>query len=199
MKRSQLKFLKTKKGKLVAVVTLVGLGVLTFWGYNTYQVRADKQRFEEARATIDSIYADIVTQLGEPDDYKRSNTCSRPYQEFTGYGAPQCDVGIIIVYGLENEEAANTNMKLVQESASKPPKFMSNSTLDPSIAESSVTNTIFNTASDSYNFKGLRCVINYVYDTPQETYLNIKDSTKKPFQVSIGCAGEAKSQLYKLV
>ena len=81
----------------------------------------------------------------------------------------------------------------------------SNSTINPegalssSIQDAVAVNTEYHAASDKYSLQGLSCIANYVFNTPSETYLKIKNVLKPPLQISFGCFGEAKSQIYPTI
>jgi len=88
-------------------------------------------------------------------------------------------------------------MQAVQSLISKH-KFVPAQSLSSEISDRLVVNTIYHAASDKYKLASLQCTVNYVFDTPDETFLKLKDANKKPFEITIGCYGPAKQQYYRL-
>src|SRR6185437_976480 len=83
----------------LGLIAVVALG----FAYHSYSVWANEKQFSQARSAIDTIYADIVNKVGHPDNFKRTNDCSRPSQEFT-QGPLSCSVGTDFIYGVDNEQ-----------------------------------------------------------------------------------------------
>lgn len=192
----------TKKPKHIWLLAFGILLLLIGFGYKAYvwyQLRSDKQRFTEASVLVDKIYSDIVTELGQPEDSKRTNSCSRPYQEFTGYGDPVCRVGVTVIYSVNDRSVANNYLSTTQRIIASNRRISLNGTLSRSIQDAIAINTEYHAATDNYYLNGLNCTSNYVFDTPSETFLKIKNDSNKPFQISFGCSGEAKSQIYSTV
>ena len=184
------------------IIILLILAVLSVASYFIYQkVAEDSNRlaFQSAQHAIDSIYADIVTRVGKPENHKVTNDCTRTYQEFTGYGSPTCHTDTSFIYGVANETEAKNLFKRIQKIINsavemfeiiRPPAI--------SITDTFVVNSYYHAASDRYKVAGLDCVVNYIYDTPREIDLTIKDQTKKSFEVTIGCFGAARRAYYPL-
>jgi hypothetical protein len=186
---------KTISALLILFILILGLSV-----YQAVALRTNKHNFEQARVAIDTVYADIVTKVGPPDNYKRTNECSRPNQEF-GQGPLSCDVSSEFIYGVEDEQQANNLLKQIQDSTRNHPSLLKPvAPLSSSIPSKFVANTYFHTAVDRYKTaSGMGCTVKYAYDTPLETPLKlIRSSNNKTFYVTLGCLDWAKSQYYPL-
>lgn len=183
------------KGLLVFGILLLVAGA-SYKIYAWQAVRADKQRFAEASALVDKIYADIVAELGQPEDHKRTNSCSRTYQEFSGYGDPTCSVGIRAVYGVVNRSEADSKLRIIQKLLSKQASLKIGGTLSTMIADQQVGNNNAKGAFDEYRYYQLRCTAKYLYDTPGETLLSAQIENMKSFYVAVVCSGLTKSQIY---
>jgi hypothetical protein len=183
----------------VCIIMLVVLGVFGFRIYDHFSIAANKRSFQDARTTIDSIYYDAVKQIGPADNAEIGSSCSKTYQEFTGYGDLTCYLNANFIYGVSSESEANSIFKKVQDLVKNNFRsFRPTKTLSASIEDRLVVNSVYHAASDGYSAFGLRCTINYIYDTPREIDLSIKDSSKNPFEITIGCSGPAKQQYYRL-
>jgi hypothetical protein len=186
-----------KTHKLVIAITVIVALVLGFFTYQKIALELNKRAFAQARTAIDTIYADIVSQTGVPDEYQRPNSCSRAHQEFT-QGPLSCDINSNFIYGVGNEAEANNLFKKIQRIINSHSTFSPLRHLSTSISDTLVVNTYYHASSDRYRSYGLDCVVNYIFDTPREIDLKIKDPSKKPFEITIGCFSLARSQYYPL-
>jgi len=158
----------------------------------------NKRDFQRASRAIDSIYAEIVSQVGQPDNTKRSQTCSRTYQEFSGYGPPNCDVDIEFTYGVASLSGANKIYKSIQYIVTHD-SLKSVSPLSSKITRTLISDKYYSEAQDNYVFNSLNCTSKYVYDTPQDTFLTLKTNKDlKSLYVVLGCSGAARQQYYPL-
>jgi hypothetical protein len=160
---------------------------------NAVEVRKDKEKFEQARTSLDKVYADIVATVGSPDNFETNSSCSRPNQEF-GQGPLSCVVQTSFVYGVNDLKAAGDLMQKTQSTLDKSSDFKNK------IKGAGMPDTLLNSSSqsDSYEVAGIKCSVKYVYDIPRETFLKIKDSSQKTFQVSLGCPDSAKAEYFPL-
>lgn len=184
--------------RIITAVIFIAILVAGYFVYEAVAFRVNKHAIEQTRAAIDSVYSDIVVQVGQPDNYKQTNDCSRSYQEFTGYGDITCGIDTILNYGVNNEAEANNLVSRIQTIISRNGSFNLTAPKSASITDRFVVNTSYHAASDSYKANGLNCKVNYVFDTPQETFLKISDNNKKVFEVTIGCYGPARGLYYPL-
>lgn len=195
---SKLMFARKHKKILFPFVILV-IVIGGYIAYDKISLIRNRQAFERARVAIDTIYADIVAQTGQPDNSKRVSNCARSNVAL-GEGSMSCDVAIDFIYGLADEAAANIILEEIQsvvknhENLFKPIKPLSTS-----IRDSLVANTLYHTAADNYKSGALDCKINYVYDTPREISLKLKNQSLKPLEINVGCYGFARSAYYPLL
>jgi hypothetical protein len=181
-----------------AIILVTFLGIAGIFIYQKIALELNKCNFQHARTAIDSVYADIVRQVGPPDDYKVIDLCSRRYQEFTGYGNLTCHIDKSFIYGVGDEAESNNLFKKIQKNIDLNNEFRSTQMRATSITDTLVVSTDYHTASDKYKIGSLDCVVNYVFDTPREIDLSIKEQTKKPFEITIGCFGPARQPYYPL-
>ena len=90
---------KAKKNQGIILIFFLIVVVGGFVAFRQYAIWVDKEKFEQAQASIDALYADIVTQVGQPSNYERSQSCGRPNQKYN-QGPLSCNVGIGFVYAL---------------------------------------------------------------------------------------------------
>lgn len=196
---------KTKKSwlgwvwrhKLLSLLVLVIVAAGAYAGYSHIQTSNNKRNFQNTSKDINNLYINIIKQVGSPDNAEVKSYCSRAHQEFTK-GELSCDLNTNLVYPVADQGEANILMKKIQQliqdrAVDFRPKYISQS-----IKNYSVVDATYHTATDDYLSNGLSCVVGYIYDTPREINLSIKDSSKKPFEVTIGCYGPAKQQYYRM-
>jgi hypothetical protein len=184
--------------KLISLLVIIALLVGGYFVYEAVVLRMNKHDFEQARAAIDVVYADIVSRVGQPDNYKKINYCARAHQEFTP-GSISCDSDTSIIYSVDNENEANSVFKRIQKIINSNSSLLKPTSVpDTSLKDSLVVDSAYHAASDKYRSHGLSCIANYIYDTPREIDLSIKDKDKKPFEVTIGCYGPARQAYYSL-
>ncbi len=173
---------------------VVGAGI---FAYQEIALQLNKRQFEHARVAIDTVYADIVSKVGQPDNFKRENSCSVSYQEFDT-GRTSCSIDTSFIFAVKDKNEASSIFKKIQSvvdsdkhyfKISRPPS--------DSISSSPVAYFYYQEAQDYYYVTGLKCTIKYVYDTPKDTYLSLStgDGVKTMFIV-LGCDGSARSKIY---
>ena len=189
---------KTKKrNKFLWLAVLIALMVGGFATYKHISIAMNKRDFQNARIAINKIYSKVIGKVSRPDNAVAESFCSRSHKEFSK-GDLSCDINTNFIYGVDNEEIANQLLNSIQGQISSVKEFKSVTPINKSLKDYNVVSNIYHTASANYNVGSLRCVINYVYDTPREIDLTIKDNSKKPFEITIGCYGPAKQQYYRL-
>jgi len=110
------KILKKNQGLILILILFVAVGGLLF--YRDYSIKADKDRFEQAKASIDKLYSDIVANAGEPANAEKSQSCGRA--EFKNSGGPlSCLVRIAFVYAVKDSADATDKYGAVQQAISK--------------------------------------------------------------------------------
>jgi len=185
--------------KVLFILTILVFAILGFLLYEKIALYENRRNFQQARLAIDSVYADIVRQIGQPDNHKRIDNCTRRYMEFTGYGDITCHVDDSLIYGVQDKDQAQDMYKKIQKIIGlSSNRFKLSGSLSGSITDGFAVNAPYHSASDSYDFSGLKCTANYVYNTPSETSLKINDREKTPFEVTFGCFGSAKALFFPL-
>lgn len=182
--------------KLASIALVLVLLVVGFFVYEKVALEFNKRAFAQARTAIDAVYADIVKDVGQPDDYDRSSSCSIYEGLFGDEGPISCNIDTSFIFGVNNQEGAEVQFKKIQEAVKQHKKFKLSKPLSLTITSQGVVNSVYHTASDEFLVSGLPCIINYVYDTPREIFLKVKDQTKKPLQIVIGCHGIARNYFY---
>lgn len=184
-----------KSHKLLALFLFIVLLVVGIFVYERVALELNKRAFARARTAIDTVYADIVAQVGQPDNSKRSSFCSRPNQTF-GQGPLSCNVDTSFIYGVANEDQANVYLKKIQIVINNHKNFKLSKLLSPAITSLPVVNSIYSSATDYYKTAGMECIVSYWYDTPRQINLVIKDQSKKSIEISLGCDDLARAMYY---
>lgn len=188
-----------RRHKILTQVILLVLLVLGGIAYQLIALELNKRTFQHARVAIDDIYADIVTQVGSPDNFRHSDTCSQSYVEsvFTTKGPIGCSVNTVFIYGIQNESQASLLLKNVQTAIINHDKlFRPTKTSSSKLTTVSTISGIYKAAEDTYKSFGLDCIINYIYNAPEEVELPLKNASMKPFEVFMGCYGSARAMHY---
>src|SRR3989344_2632351 len=108
---------RVKSNKVLVVIILVVAVVGGFVAYQQYSIWADKRKFEQARASIDALYADIVAQAGQPDRVEKSQTCgyaNRKYEQ----GPLSCSVKAHFAFSADNNTQATEIAEKVHQTIS---------------------------------------------------------------------------------
>ena len=185
--------------KLFSVFILIVLVVAGFFVYQRIALELNRQGFKQARSAIDTVYADIVAKVGPPDNSKRVNDCSRPNEEFE-QGPLSCAVNTDFVYEVSDEQQANDMLGQVQGVINQQSSLLQAAKpLSGSIKDTFVARTYYHTTIDYYRTKQkMNCEVSFIYDTPSEIDLQIKNPRGLPLEIGIGCSDFAKAQYYPL-
>jgi hypothetical protein len=179
--------------KFSAAIVLLVLLIGAYFVYEKVALEMNKRDFQQARAAIDNVYSEIVHQVGQPDNFKKYNLCDTYKNEFEN-GPISCNVNVDFIYSVRDEDDANIILKKLQKI------ILDNGLIESALAnfiqDRTVGNSYFHDAIDNYEYSKLRCVSKYIYDTPSETYLTVKNKNRKSFQINLGCAGLAKDNYY---
>ena len=185
--------------KFYSLLLLTILLVAGIFVYERVALELNKRAFSQARATIDTIYADIVAQVDQPDNSKHSDTCSI-YTEVYSTGPTYCNIVTTLIYGVKDESEANNVFKKIQLVIESHNDLIDSiKPLSSKISAMTVANAPYYASSDRYKSSGLNCVANYIYDTPQQISLTVEDNKMKPLEITLGCNGKARADFYSLV
>lgn len=192
-----MQFVKTHK-LVTALLFLVVVG-LGFWGYQAYAKHANKVAFEQARSAIDTIYADIVAKVGQPDDNKVSRSCST-VQEVYGDGPLSCDLDTSFIYSVADKNSSDQLRQKIKDVVS-----LHKAELHPigvPLSAPGIATTAPGDSSlirDYYTVRGqIQCVITYVFDPTFDTPLEKRNLEEKLYYVDFLCSGPAKATFYSL-
>lgn len=180
-------------GLLILLVAVCAGG---YFIYKAVSSNQNQQNFIQTRVAIDIIYADIADKAGQPDNFKSQDYCAKSISA----GNPlTCHVTDVFVYGVNGEAAANKQFQKIQKIISSHGNVLAPTRpLSKAITDQFVVDTAYHAASDRYTSHSLQCVVNYVYDTPSEISLSIKNPAQMPLQVTVDCYGPANDQYYPL-
>jgi cbb3-type cytochrome oxidase subunit 3 len=190
-------FRLVRNHKFFGLLILLILSVAVFWSVRTYQKHQNKVAFQQARAAIDEIYADIVAKVGQPADSRNENECSRPNQEFT-QGPLSCAVGTSFIYAVGDRDEAIQKYKDIQSVIkSRPDLLKPDGPWSTAIGDELVVNTYYHSALDKFKtLSGMQCFNKYVYDTPRE--MDLTTNSDHSLQIYMDCSEFARQQLYPL-
>ncbi len=180
----------------IIIIIAVIVGIVA---YQLIALELNKRAFAHARTAIDTVYADIVSQVGPPDDFKKSDTCSQSYVEsiVTTKGPIGCNIDTVFIYGVKDEDQATLKLKRIQSIVSSHDRlFKPTKALSLTITTAATINNAYKGSGDEYKSSGLNCVINYIYDTPHEIELSLKNTKMKPLEIVIGCYGSSRAIYY---
>jgi len=194
---ARLKTKTFKRKKILLALLLLLIFAAAYWAYGQITTFSNKRDFQKAQSITDIIYSSIVKQVGVPDNSRESNTCSRSYQEISGYGAITCDIDRSLIYSVDSKEEAQKLIDSVQKIISQNKSYLHTKPIKTSIETTGVLRTNYYGVQNFYKFKSLDCTSKYVYDTPEDTFLELKHEGK-PLYIVIGCTGPAKKQYYPL-
>lgn len=185
--------------KLYSLFIFIVLLVVGFFVYEKIALELNKQAFAQARVAINTVYADIVSQVGQPDNSKQTSECSRSHVAI-GDGPLSCYLDTEFIYAVTNKQQADQLMKNI--------KSVINNNTDLFVSSSAPTSIIYvnpapssgsNSEINYYSTSGLFCAIKYVYDTPKETFLELLNhNNKKTFFAALSCSGDAREAFYSL-
>lgn len=160
-----------KLHKVVSILIAVAvLGLLIYGGMIVYE----KWQFNKAEKALDSIYADIVSELGEPTEVTKDKSCGYSSAKYT-QGNRSCSISYL--FKSNDEKAAYANKLYLAMSKSKHV-----SKIDDSVYNySPVLNYSFSFKTTESN---LSCSVSVDQDKTDGTY------------GVISCYGSAKKEYY---
>ncbi len=190
-------WIKTHKVLTVLIaISVLAFGVLA---YEKITLEQNRRAFIDARKAIDIVYVDIVKQVGQPDNFRRSNTCSRPSMEFQR-GPLSCDVSTDFIYGVSNKEEADQLKAKIQAVFKQHGDILIPSPAPPSdIHPIPAPGNNTDSSNDFYKSKkGLDCSVKYTNNRPDEISLKLGTGNLKIFSTTTGCGGSARTEFYSI-
>jgi len=187
--------------KFISILLFLTVLITGLFVYEKVALVLQRRAFQQARIAIDTVYANIVKNVGPPDNSKRQSECSKSY-----FGAYKliisCSVNNDFVYGVKNKEDADKLTTKIRMTINEHPELLRTNSAQNTGVDTNPAPGYENTSSSYDYFKtkdGLLCIFKYVYDNPSETYLKLQNhDDSKTFYVTSGCTGNAKEQYYPL-
>lgn len=190
---------KKQKKVLVYLLTIgVPLLVLGIIFYRNYSVAVDKRRFEQARESIDKLYAEIEASVGKPNISEKKENCSRPSLKFEK-GPLSCDVSVDFSFSTRNINDANNLMISIVSiiNASNYIKIDSSSSLVTLLFSNRLDQGANERRSQNFQEKksSMNCSITYRYLIPSEEIQNTNMAT---LSISLGCHAKSRAKHYPM-
>src|SRR3989344_7419762 len=163
--RGSLFWIKTHK--LVSLVLAIILLVVGFFVYEKVALELNRLAFKSARHTIDTVYTDLVNEVGPPDNSKTINECSRSHVAI-GDGPLSCYIDNEFIYGVKDKTEANNIKQKINTIVSKHSSIFKPT--PPPASSIDITpsgSTEINSSIDYYDAAGLLCAIKYVFEIPR--------------------------------
>ena len=169
-----MKFLSwPKKHKWLTSLAVFALVVIGVAAYYKISLELNRRAFEQASQAIDTIYADIVKEIGPPDDHRNSKECSQsysgPYNLVTS-----CGVHVDFIYSVDDKEQADDKLRKIRSIVENRPDLIRPVSMPESdiVTTPAPGNSNLNTSINYYKSNGgILCIFKYVYDSPEQTYL----------------------------
>lgn len=102
----------------VILISVLVIGILGFIGVNKLIIYNQKQQFDQAEKSLDTLYANIVKDVGQPTSMAKDKSCSYASTE-GGKGRRGCGTSYKIVYNSGSVNEANSLKQSVIELAAK--------------------------------------------------------------------------------
>ena len=181
---------------LVVAVVLIALGAVV---YNKIATELNRRAFQQANYAIETIYNDIVKEVGPPDDNKRESRCSRSRGEFSE-GPLGCYTSMFFIYGLSNKDQSDLTIKRIRSIIVNSQSILvaaSSSTESSGLITKAPGNT---SSTDYYQAPGrIKCRADYAFDTSYGSFLKLKDPDAKPLAINISCSGMAMEDYFSSI
>lgn len=190
-----------KSHRLLSVLVLVLLILGGFLVYRQYSIAQERQRFEQARASIDELYTEIVATAGEPDKSERSQSCGYASRKFDR-GPRSCSVRVQFVYGVtSNEDASNKFNQIRLGLKKKSDIFLVTYSNEQEVTpfKKLKANNDEKEAGISTPEKrsGLSCSMRLIYaKSDNDSHFIISTTQPESLSASISCYGDAKEEHY---
>ena len=186
------------RNKLVLFFCFVIIAIACYFTYQNISLNRNRIAFQNAQADINDTYADIIKKLGQPDNHRIFNFCSRPSQEFE-QGPLSCYLNIDFIYGVKNYQQALGLNDQIRTVIQKSPTISQTNAPPSDIHITPAPSTYSDSNLYWYKTKrGLYCTYGYAYDNPEKTHLELKDKNKKSFYVTLGCSGDARKEYFNI-
>lgn len=180
--------------KVLAVVIV--FGILGFIGINKLIIYNQKQQFDAAEVSLDKLYNEITTQVGQPTDVKKDKSCSYSSVEI-GRGRLGCSIAGSLRY---DSEDAKSSQKLYENihnivASLKTFKIKNIQQIDFVNGISSMNNSNPTMDIVANSSPSLNCYLTGVYYDKADVR-NYPTIEKNYLEINYGCAGHPKAEFY---
>lgn len=159
------------------------------------QISAERKQFMQAKSDLESVYADIVAQVGQPAQHQALQYCSYTSVEF-GRGTRGCDINHHLVYATQEPDLLQSIVKLNRVISANPQvaNFQSaqlGANDRPQVKELEV--------NDFTLKNNIKCYVDYwEFASGQLPYsARVQQSTvKNGLYIDLGCGGAAKAEYF---
>jgi hypothetical protein len=186
-----------KKHKWLSLLILLLIVVIGALAYDAIAYRLDKRAWFQAKESIDTIYADIIAKVGQPDDYIKYGNC-RGFRGELGEENPiNCEIYTSFIYAVNNQikvDKLKSDARNIVNSHNDIWLSSQATSQNPFIPESEG-----GPGGDYYiTPKNIECNAYYDFTPSFNTKMKLKDASNgnKQFYISLSCAGHAKGKYF---
>lgn len=188
-----IKITRQNRAKYIGILLLVL--VFAFFGFQLFRQWQQKQNFNKAEKSLDTLATQIEQTIGKADEVKKTKSCDRPNLKFEK-GPLSCDVQVSLLYADSGLEESNQFMiSLSRKQVTKLRIGSGGSTDLVFLPKNSISGSQSFYQATS-NISGLSCGYSYKY--PSGISQEDSNTPEKGFLVSISCGGPAVYQFYPL-
>lgn len=187
-----------RRHKWLAFFAAILFVILGIFIYYKVSLELNRRAFQQASYAIESIYADIVKEIGLPDDSRNSQGCGG-FQGVYGEGPISCDIRVIFIYPVKDLTSANQLQEKIKRVINDQKNLfmpiqapqVDSSTSGIVVSDSAPSRYYYETAS------GIECSVVYIFDPSSESRLSLKDKeNNKVFYINMNCSGPARAKYF---
>ncbi len=188
---------KTQKILRYSLYGLLGVVVLGFVSYGfvirPLQIRNQKQSFDKAEASLDTLATQIQQKIGKADEIKKEKTCDRA-NLLTEKGPLGCDVSIHLLYKNKDSATSSSLMKTIAAFSVKELRIGSGSSKGDAFIPVSMQRGEQTFFLDFSATTKPSCSFSYSYPATDREFT----VTGENFAVGMTCGGSALKEFYPL-
>lgn len=191
---------KTQKILRYALYIFVGAAILGVVGYaliiRPLQIRQQKQNFDKAEASLDTLAAQIQQTIGKADQTKKEKSCDRA-NLLTEKGPLGCDVSFYLLYEDKNASQSTDLMKHTSSIVSTSPLDLLGKPVNAFVPKD-VRGGDQTVDQDAINVAGLSCGVQYIYPVTTKLGQPFKPQVPENLEIVISCSGPAMKEFFPL-
>ncbi|MES2971825.1 MAG: hypothetical protein V4702_05890 [Patescibacteria group bacterium] len=190
---------RTKKQKILRyvilpLVTISTLGVLSYvLIVRPMQIRNQKQQFEKAEASLDTLAAQIEQTIGKPDETKKEKTCGRANLK-SSQGPLICSIRSYLLFRSKTADSASSLMAQLSTLSNKELRIGSGAARGTSFTSSSPQKGEQTFYQDFSLDSEPSCSFSYSYPATDREFTVEGEN----FELGLVCGGKSLSQLYPI-